>query len=373
LLDNLKSERSMKSLKVLTMNHRPALAALVALLGLLALFAWTAGTWAQSPIPHAVQEGDDCLSCHQAGVAGAPRLAWDHRGRDNEECLICHRDTGALAGEIPHPVAGRDDCLSCHREGVGDTPRLTGNHVDYANEECSLCHLPSAVALEATPIPVPSPPPGAAPGGANTCVACHQLIFADEKHALFTGQPVGDAEAGATLFAQLCARCHGENGQKAVGDEGRVINSEAYWSTHDDAAILLAIGTGAPGQMPAFAQAYGGPLSWEAVLGLATFVRSWGPVAPPSGMPPAGGVTYADAIGPLLTERCGMCHGGVAGLTVTDYQSLMAGAASGPVVVAGDPDGSRIVQVQRGEHYAQLSEAELQLLIRWIADGAAEQ
>lgn len=363
----------MKSLKVLTINHRLALVALILLLGLFALSTWTAGIWAQSPIPHAVQEGDDCLSCHQSGVAGAPRLAWDHLGRDNEECLICHRSSGALAGEIPHPVAGRDDCLSCHRQGVGDTPRLTGNHVDYASEECGHCHLPSAAALAPTPIPtlitIPSPAPGVAPGTANTCIACHQLIFADDKHALFTGQPLSDPQAGATLFAQLCARCHGENGQKAVGDEGRVINSEAYWGAHDDAAILQAIAAGAQGQMPAFAQAYGGPLAWEAVLNLAAFVRSWGSVATPA----VESVTYAGAIGPLLTERCGMCHGGVAGLTVTDYQSLMAGAASGPVIAPGDPDGSRIVQVQRGQHYAQLSEAELQLLIRWIADGAAEQ
>jgi len=63
----------------------------------------------------------------------------------------------------------------------------------------------------------------------------------------------------------------------------------------------------------------------------------------------------------------------IAGLTVTDYDSLLTGAASGPVVVPGDPDGSPIVEVLRSGHYAQLSGAESNLLIEWIVAGAPEQ
>jgi len=364
----------MKALKIRAKKHRLTLITLVLLAGLSTLLVWTAVSWAQSPIPHAVVDGDDCLSCHQSGVSGAPRVAWDHLGRSNEDCLICHQATGAPAGEIPHPVIGRADCLSCHREGVGTTPRLTGTHVDYTDEECGLCHLPSAAAMEPTPIPTPIPGPevSPAPASAETCVACHQLIFADEQHMLFTGQPLGDPKTGAALFAQLCAGCHGQDGTTPVGKDV-VIGAEAYWSTHDDAAILQDIGAGSHGEMTAFAQTYDGPLSWEEILALAAFVRSWGPLAPSAEIPAMGGATFAEAIGPLLTERCGTCHGGMAGLTVTDYESLMAGAASGPVIVPGDPDGSRIVEVQRGEHYTRLSEAELGLLLEWIASGAPER
>ena len=365
-----------KAFGFLKLNHRLALAAVAGLTGAIALLVWAASSWAQPAIPHAAQEGEDCLGCHQAGVAGAPRLAWDHVGRTNEDCQYCHQPSGASAGEIPHPVVGRDDCLSCHREGVGGTPKLTGNHVDYANEECDLCHLVSPTALEPTPIPtlVPTPIPTArpAPIDAGGCVACHQLIFADEQHVLFTGQPVGAAETGAALFAQLCVHCHGEDGMTPVGDEGAVINAQAYWGTSDDAAILMDIGGGTHGEMTAFAQAYGGPLSWEEILDLAAFVREWGPIGPPTESPVGTGPNYAEAIAPLLTERCGACHGGLAGLTVTDYGSLMAGSTSGAVIVPGDPDASRIVEVQRGTHYAQLDEAELNLLIEWIASGAPE-
>ncbi len=361
--------------------HRWLLAGMLVLVALLAIVGTIA---AQPPVPHAVMEGEDCLGCHQAGVAGAPRVAWDHLGRNNQDCARCHEISGAPAGEIPHPLVGREDCLSCHSEGVGTTPKLTGNHVDYTNDECDMCHLPSAVAVEEEPTPVPvepTPEPEPTPTpetphiaiGENACVSCHQLIFTDEEHALFTGQPVGDAEAGAALFAQVCAGCHGEDGSTPVGDEGTIISAEAYWSTHDDAAILQDIGAGSHGQMAAFAQDYDGPLSWEEILDIAAFVRSWGPLAPPSEVPAVEGPTYSGTIGPLLTERCSICHGGSAGLTVTDYESLVAGSASGPVIVSGDPDGSRIVEVQRGEHYAQLSEDELSLLIEWIANGAPEQ
>jgi len=363
----------MKDLRIRSINRRAALVTLGVLVGLFTLFVLAASSWAQPAIPHAVQEGDDCLGCHQAGVAGAPRLAWDHLGRGNEDCQYCHFSSGALAGEIPHPVVGRDDCLACHREGVGDTPKLSGNHVSYSSEECGSCHVPSAAALEPTPIPTPIPPVASPPpSDTANCVACHQLIFADEEHALFTGQPLSDPEAGAALFAQLCAHCHGDDGTTPVGEQDTIINSEAYWSTHDDAAILVDIGAGSHGEMTAFAQTYDGPLSWDEILDVAGFLRSWGSVAAPHEMPTIAGPNYADTIGPLLTDQCGVCHGGTAGLTVTDYASLMAGSDSGPVITPGDPDASRIVERQREGHYAQLSEADLDLLIEWIANGAPE-
>jgi mono/diheme cytochrome c family protein len=184
---------------------------------------------------------------------------------------------------------------------------------------------------------------------------------------------MGDAQVGETLFAQVCASCHGEDGATPVGEEDSIINAEAYWSTHDDATILQDIGAGSHGEMTAFALDYDGPLSWDEILDVTAFVRSWGPVTPPSGVPTGESPTFANGIGQLLTERCGACHGGAAGLTVTDYESLMAGSSAGRAIVPGDPGGSRIVEVQRGEHYVQLGGSELELVIEWIAQGAPER
>ncbi len=336
---------------------------------LVALLSIAGTIAAQPPVPHAVMPGEDCLSCHQSGATGAPKVSWDHLGRSNEDCVHCHQVSGAPSGEIPHPVAGREDCLSCHYDGVGNTPGLTSSHVDYTNDECQQCHLPSAAAAEPTPIPAPVTEEGHASTSAESCISCHQLIFADAEHALFTGQPVGDAQAGATLFVQLCAGCHGEDGATPVGNENAVVNAEAYWSTHDNATVLQDIGAGSHGEMTAFAETYDGPLSWEEILDLAAFVRSWGSLA---ALASSEAPTYANTVGPLLTGRCGACHGGSAGLTVTDYASLLAGSSAGPVVAPGDPDGSRIVEVQRGEHYVLLNAPELERLIEWIASGAPE-
>jgi mono/diheme cytochrome c family protein len=183
---------------------------------------------------------------------------------------------------------------------------------------------------------------------------------------------LGKPEDGAELYAQLCADCHGEDGQTPVGEEDKVINSEDYWGSADDAAILRDIGLGSHGQMTAFAQESGGPLSWEQILNLAGHIRSWGPLASPGPAPIEASPTYSGSIGPVLTEQCSACHGGIAGLTVTDYESLMSGADSGRVIMPGDPEESLMVGVQRQGHYTNLSEDELQRLIEWIADGAPE-
>jgi hypothetical protein len=45
------------------------------------------------------------------------------------------------------------------------------------------------------------------------------------------------------------------------------------------------------------------------------------------------------------------------------------------VIIAGDPENSRIIIIQTSEdpHFAQLTPAELELLKNWIADGAPEE
>ena len=96
----------------------------------------------------------------------------------------------------------------------------------------------------------------------------------------------------------------------------------------------------------------------------------------PEPLPEGEELTYTGAIGPILTARCGNCHGTSAmqGLDITTYESLMTGGNSGPVLVAGDPDNSLIVTKISGDtpHFAQLSSDELQALIDWILAGAEQ-
>ena len=84
--------------------------------------------------------------------------------------------------------------------------------------------------------------------------------------------------------------------------------------------------------------------------------------------------TYDSGIKDLLDARCAMCHGDAAsaGLNVSSYASLMQGGDKGPVIIAGDPENSSLVQVQLKQHFANFSEEELEIIKTWIADGAPE-
>ncbi len=105
-------------------------------------------------------------------------------------------------------------------------------------------------------------------------------------------------------------------------------------------------------------------------------VQQLPPPPEPEAAPPAS-LTYQDAIGPLLTENCGACHGedGIQGLNLTTYETALAGGLSGPAVVPGDPDASLIIQKQTADqpHFAQLTTAELEMLMEWINAGAPER
>ena len=112
--------------------------------------------------------------------------------------------------------------------------------------------------------------------------------------------------------------------------------------------------------------------------GLAKIVQAQLPPPPPTPTPApvaAGGPTYNDNIQPVLETDCGACHGDgkAGGLKLTTYADLMAGGADGPVVVPGDAEGSKLVQVQSGQHFAVLAPDALDLIKKWIAGGALEK
>lgn len=88
-----------------------------------------------------------------------------------------------------------------------------------------------------------------------------------------------------------------------------------------------------------------------------------------------GTPTYEGYVGPLVTTKCGACHGelATAGLNMLTYEGLMAGGSDGPVVVPGDSANSVLFQVQNtGKHFANFTEEELEIVQQWIDSGAPE-
>jgi len=90
--------------------------------------------------------------------------------------------------------------------------------------------------------------------------------------------------------------------------------------------------------------------------------------------------TFAD-IAPILRARCVICHAGdnaPLGLKLDNAANLLRGSTRGPVVKAGNPQGSELVLRLRGTKLPRmpltgppfLDEKEIVLVERWIAAGA---
>jgi len=90
-------------------------------------------------------------------------------------------------------------------------------------------------------------------------------------------------------------------------------------------------------------------------------------------------VTY-ETLAPLLAEKCVICHSGKnapAGLKLNSFDSLLKGGLNGPVVKAGHPAASELVRRLKGTSLPRmpmtgppfLSDSEIEIFERWIADG----
>jgi WD40 repeat protein len=93
-------------------------------------------------------------------------------------------------------------------------------------------------------------------------------------------------------------------------------------------------------------------------------------------------VNYQDHILPLFRNNCLNCHNPdkkKAGLDLSNYQAALAGSDSGPVVNAGDPDGSKLFRVVTHAEEPtmppkrdKLPDKDLNLIKSWILGGVLE-
>ena len=91
-------------------------------------------------------------------------------------------------------------------------------------------------------------------------------------------------------------------------------------------------------------------------------------------------LSFKRDIRPIFESRCAVCHGSdspQAGFSLTGYAGLMKGGKSGPAVLAGDPEESLLVGLISGPKPVMpkaggpLSDDEVALIRRWVAEGAA--
>jgi hypothetical protein len=99
---------------------------------------------------------------------------------------------------------------------------------------------------------------------------------------------------------------------------------------------------------------------------------------PAAAMDPAAEAFFEKEVRPLLAERCFECHGPQkqkGELRLDRWDAISRGGESGPVIVAGKPDESRLVDAINYRSLempprGKLSDHEIGVLTRWVAIGA---
>ncbi len=96
--------------------------------------------------------------------------------------------------------------------------------------------------------------------------------------------------------------------------------------------------------------------------------------------PAVGPVSFAKDVAPILVQRCVACHGGIkpkGGFNLTTFDALSKGVSNAPVVVAGKPDESSLVEcllpdAQPRMPYKEepLPKEQIDLIARWVSEGA---
>jgi mono/diheme cytochrome c family protein len=229
----------------------------------------------------------------------------------------------------PNNVGHQDSpgCFRCH----------DGEHLNSGKEairlECNLCHSIPIVA------------------GPGDLVARIEISRGPEPESHFNANWIS---LHHLAFDTTCSNCH------TTGDPGGTSNSTFCSNSACHGSVIEHAG-------------FDAPLLREALA------DQFPPTPTPAPLPrvdESEPVTYTNTIGPMLTSRCGACHGadGVNGLNLTTYSGVMAGGATGPAIDTSDPATSLLLEIQSEEtpHFGQLTEEELSVVIAWIEGGALE-
>lgn len=97
-------------------------------------------------------------------------------------------------------------------------------------------------------------------------------------------------------------------------------------------------------------------------------------------------VSFSQDVKPIIDRNCLSCHqqGGAgfeaSGFNMTSYEGVMKGATNGPMVIAGDVEGSNMIVLMEGRADPSISmphgsmkpipQAEIDTIKQWVRQGA---
>jgi mono/diheme cytochrome c family protein len=298
---------------------------------------------------------DALVSYTLQAASGTPLEVGQQLFRQN--CSGCHGDFGeggpnpTRAGDIIAPISSaeylrtRDDTtlravISAGQPNFGMSPfgSAFGGPLDEEDIAAIVAYLRS---WEANP-PVEIPPE--LPAGAL-------------------------AIEGSQIYAEVCAQCHGPDGQGGIGPS---LADPTFQSGKTDQGIFDSINQGHEATSMI---GWGEILSSEQIQQLVEFIRGLSGAAAAEGPP-----SFAADVLPILQESCAVCHGTLGGWDSSSHAGVVGSGDHGPAVFPGDPEGSLLAQKLLGTQTegalmppaGALPQSKVQIVLDWIAAGALD-
>jgi mono/diheme cytochrome c family protein len=178
------------------------------------------------------------------------------------------------------------------------------------------------------------------------------------------------ALSGAEVYTDLCAQCHGNQGQGGVGT---ALADPSFQQSQTDQQIFDSINLG---HKQTAMIGWGEILTSEQIQDLVTYIRSLPPITPGASTEPS----FSRDVLPIFQQRCVFCHGTDGGWDSSSYESVTTTGDNGPVVIPGDVENSLLAQKLQGVEAAgkvmppsgKMSDAVIQGILDWIAAGAPD-
>jgi mono/diheme cytochrome c family protein len=175
------------------------------------------------------------------------------------------------------------------------------------------------------------------------------------------------------IFSQLCAQCHGPNGEGGLGPS---FQDRRFQDSRTDTQLFDAINLGHEATAMI---GWGDVLSAEQIQQLVELIRTFS-ASQTSGQPSTGEVSFSDVVMPIFEDECKACHGNLGGWDASSYDSVMESGNNAPVIIPEDAENSLLAQKMLGQQTignimppaGLLSMNEIQPILDWIDQGAKD-
>jgi mono/diheme cytochrome c family protein len=281
----------------------------------------------------------------------------------SQNCALCHGEFGeggsnpALAGDIIFPISTadylktRDDftlrsIIAQGQPNYGMSPFSStfGGPLDDEQVDAIVAYLRS---WEANP-PVELPP---------------EVEISVETVSLDTQE----------IYDQLCAQCHGEDGEGGLGPS---FQDRKFQAARTDTQLFDTINLGHDATAMI---GWGDVLSADQIQQMIELIRQFR-TSPGGSEPSQEVVSFSADVMPIFEAECAACHGSLGGWDASTYDSVMETGNNAPVIIPGDAGNSLLAQKMNGTQTignimppaGLLPEDEIQVILDWIEAGALD-